>query len=243
MQEALKILALNSSPRKDRGGTALLLNTFLEGAKEAGAEIDLIYVDDLKVNSCLGCFTCWVKTPGKCVHNDDMAELLTKHQTADVLILATPVFVDGMTSTLKAVLDRSIPLVQPFFEVRDDHCRHPPLGDRKQNKVVLVSVSGFTELDNFDPLIAHVNAYCKNLNCEFVGAILRPMGAQLQVFKQMGIKVDDIFKAIKQAGRELVQSGTIRPATLNTISREIVPRADYIKAINVSFQRQLDAVK
>lgn len=239
----MKILALNSSPRKDRGGTALLLNTFLEGAKEAGAEIDLIYVDDLKVNSCLGCFTCWVKTPGQCVHKDDMADLLTKLQTTEVLILATPVFVDGMTSTLKAVLDRSIPLVQPFFEVRDDHCRHPPLGDRKMNKVVLVSVSGFTELDNFDPLVVHVKAYCKNLNSEFVGAILRPMGAQLQVFKQMGIQVNDIFTAIKQAGKELAQAGTINPDTLNTISREIVPRDEYIKAINASFQRQLDAIK
>ena len=243
MQEALKILALNSSPRKNRGGTALLLNTFLEGAKEAGAEIDLVYVDDLKVNSCLGCFTCWVKTPGQCVHNDDMAELLMKHQTAEVLVLATPVFCDGMTSTLKAVLDRTIPLVQPFFEVRDDHCRHPPSGDRKINKVVLVSVSGFTELDNFDPLVAHVKAYCKNLNSEFVGAILRPMGAQLQVFKQMGIQVDDIFKAIKQAGRELVQAGSIKPNTQKIISREIVPRDEYIKAINASFQRQLDAIK
>ena len=239
----MKILALNSSPRKDRGGTALLLNTFLEGAKEAGAEIDLIYVDDLKVNSCLGCFTCWVKTPGQCVHKDDMADLLTKLQTTEVLILATPIFVDGMTSTLKAVLDRSIPLVQPFFEVRDDHCRHPPLGDRKMNKVVLVSVSGFTELDNFDPLVVHVKAYCKNLNSEFVGAILRPMGAQLQVFKQMGIQVNDIFTAIKQAGKELAQAGTINPDTLNTISREIVPRDEYIKAINASFQRQLDAIK
>ena len=243
MQETLKILALNSSPRKDRGGTALLLNTFLEGAKEAGAEIDLVYVDDLKVNSCLGCFTCWVKTPGQCVHKDDMADLLTKYQTADVLILATPVFVDGMTSTLKAVLDRSIPLVQPFFEVRDDHCRHPPLGDRKMSKVVLVSVSGFTELDNFDPLVAHVKAYCKNLNSEFIGAILRPMGAHLQVFRQMGIQVDDIFMAFKQAGKELVQAGTIRPDTQNTISREIVPRDEYIKVINASFKRQLDAIK
>ncbi len=243
MQEALKILALNSSPRKDRGGTALLLNTLLEGAKEAGAEIDLIYVEDLKVNSCRGCFTCWVKTPGQCVHKDDMVDLLTKHQMADVIILATPVFCDGMTSTLKAVLDRSIPLVHPFFEVRDDHCRHPPLGDRRMNKVVLVSVSGFTELDNFDPLVAHVKAYCKNLGSEFVGAILRPIGAQLQVFKQMGIQVDDIFKAIKQAGKELVQAGTIRPDTQNIISREIVPRDEYIKAINTSFQRQLDAIK
>ncbi len=98
-------------------------------------------------------------------------------------------------------------------------------------------------MDNFDPLVAHVKAYCKNLNSEFVGAILRPMGAQLHVFKQMGVQVDDIFKAIKQAGRELVQAGTIKPNTQKTIRREIVPRDEYIKAINASFQRQLDAIK
>lgn len=239
----MKILALNSSPRKDRGGTALLLNTFLEGAKEAGAEINLMYVHDLEIKPCLGCFACWVKTPGICVQKDNMQDLLTKRQNADVMILATPVYVDGMTSTMKAILDRSIPLVQPFFEIRDDHCRHPPLNVRKPIKVVLVSISGFCEMDNFDPLVLHIKAFCKNLNGEFIGAILRPLGAQLQVFKQMGIPVDDIFDAIKQAGRELVQQGTISTKTQETISREIVPREEYIQHLNASFQRAIESNK
>ena len=171
-----------------------------------------------------------------------MQELLAKGQIADAVILATPVYVDGMTSTLKAVLDRSIPTAQPFFEVRDNHCRHPPRGDHNPVKVVLVSVSGFTELDNFDPLVMHVKAYCKNLNGEFAGAILRPVGAQLQLFKQMGLPVDDVFAAIEQAGRELVETGTITSDTLVTISQEIMSRDEYIKRLNASFQRQLDAL-
>jgi multimeric flavodoxin WrbA len=239
----MKILAINSSPRKARGGTALLLNTFLEGGKEAGAEIDLIYLKDLEIKPCLGCFTCWVKTPGICVQKDDMQDLLIKRQNADVLILATPVYVDGMTSTMKAVLDRSIPLVQPFFEIRDNHCRHPPLHDQKPIKVVLVSVSGFTELDNFDPLLIHIKAFCKNLNGEFVGAILRPLGAQLQMFKQMGLPVDDIFEATKQAGRELVKEGVVSVKTQEIISREIVSREEYIKQLNAGFQRAIDSNK
>ncbi|MFX1492156.1 MAG: flavodoxin family protein [Promethearchaeota archaeon] len=239
----MKILALNSSPRKARGGTSILLNTFLEGAKEAGAKIDLLYVYDLEIKPCQGCFLCWVKTPGVCVQKDDMEDLLAKWQKADVLVLATPVFVDGMTSTMKAVLDRSIPLVQPFFEIRDDHCRHPPLHARKPIKVVLVSVSGFTELDNFDPLLYHVKGFCKNLNGEFAGAILRPLGAQLEGFKRMGLPVEDIFDAIKQAGKELVQMGTISSKTQKTISREIVPREEYVKRLNASFQQQIDANK
>ncbi len=239
----MKILALNSSPRKARGGTSLLLKTFLEGAKEAGAEIALLYVHDLKIKPCQGCFACWVKTPGICVQKDDMQDLLAKWQKADVLVLATPVFVDGMTSTMKAVLDRSIPLVQPFFEIRDDHCRHPLLHDRKPIKVVLVSVSGFTELDNFDPLLAHIKGFCKNLSGEFVGAILRPLGAQLEGFKRMGLPVDDIFDTIKQAGKELIQKGRINSKMQENISREIVPRVEYIKRLNAGFQQQIDANK
>jgi multimeric flavodoxin WrbA len=239
----MNILALNSSPRKDRGGTALVLNTFLDGAKDAGAEVDLVYVHDLEVNPCLGCFACWVKTPGICVQKDDMQGLLRKRQTADALILATPVYVDGMTSTMKAVLDRSIPLVQPFFEIRDDHCRHPPLQDQKPVDVVLVSVSGFTELDNFDPLVAHIKAFSKNLNGNYAGAVLRPLGAQLQMFRQMGLPVDDVFDAIRQAGREFVQKGKISAKTQKTISRELVPREEYVKRLNAGFQREIEANK
>jgi len=239
----MKILALNSSPRKHRGGTGLILNTFLEGAQEVGAEVDQVLVHDLDIKPCRGCFACWVKTPGQCIQKDDMTKLLEKRETADVIVLATPVYVDGMTSTLKAVIDRSIPSVHPFFEVRDDHCRHPPRSNQKPIKVVLVSVSGFTELDNFDPLVMHVKAYCKNLNGEYAGAILRPLGAQFQIFKQMGLHVDDVFAAIKQAGRELVETGTISSDTQAAISREVISRDEYITRLNTAFQRQLDALK
>ncbi|MFX1565321.1 MAG: flavodoxin family protein [Promethearchaeota archaeon] len=239
----MKILALNSSPRKARGGTATVLNAFLEGAKEAGAGIDLVYVHDLKIKPCLGCFNCWIKTPGVCVQKDDMKEVLDKWLSSDALVLATPVYVDGMTSTLKALLDRSIPRVQPFFEIRNDHCRHPPRIDRKPMKVALVSVSGFTELDNFDPLVAHIQGFCKNLNGKYAGALLRPLGAQLLAFKQMGIPVDDIFEAMKQAGKEFVEKGQISSKIQEIISREIVPRSEYIKRLNQGFQQQLDTIK
>ncbi|MFX1319688.1 MAG: flavodoxin family protein [Promethearchaeota archaeon] len=235
------MLALNSSPRKERGGTATVLDLFLKGAKEAGADIDLVYVHGLDIKPCLGCFVCWIKTPSVCVQKDDMEEILRKRRNADAIILATPVYVDGMTSTLKAVLDRSIPLVKPFFEIRDGHCRHPPQYNREPIKVVLVSVSGFTELDNFDPLVMHVKAFCKNLNGEFAGTVLRPLGAQLPMFKKMGLPVDDIYDAIRRAGKEFVENGKINSATQDEISREIVPRGEYIKRLNEGFQQALDA--
>lgn len=71
----MKVLAINSSPRMDKGNTALILNPFLEGMKEAGAEVELFYTSKLKIHPCTSEFNCWIKTPGECLHNDDMKML------------------------------------------------------------------------------------------------------------------------------------------------------------------------
>jgi multimeric flavodoxin WrbA len=69
----MKALAINSSPNKGKGNTALILKPFLEGMKEAGAEVELYHTSDLKINPCQGDLSCWLRTPGECIHNDDMS--------------------------------------------------------------------------------------------------------------------------------------------------------------------------
>ncbi|MHA2187041.1 MAG: flavodoxin family protein [Candidatus Thorarchaeota archaeon] len=228
----LKVLALNSSPRKERGSTAGVLTPFLEGVKNAGAEIELVYIRDLDIKPCRGCFTCWTKTPGECIIKDDMKEILPKIDNADIIIYATPVYEDGMTATMKALMDRSIPLDKGTFEIRNDHCRHPRRSKTKDTKVVLLSVSGFTELDNFDPLIAHMKAACKNMDVEFSGAVLRPVAWLVPVLKQQGICVDDVFDAVKQAGQEIVEKGEMSSETLAKISRELMSRDMVVRILN-----------
>ena len=71
----MKIFAVNGSPNMKKGMTHILLEIFLEGAREAGAEVKTVFLQKKKINYCLGCFNCWVKTPGVCVHKDDMPEL------------------------------------------------------------------------------------------------------------------------------------------------------------------------
>ncbi|MFX1513581.1 MAG: NAD(P)H-dependent oxidoreductase [Promethearchaeota archaeon] len=233
----MQVLVFNSSPHKDKGGTGKILNPFLEGMKEAGADIDLIYVHKLTINPCRGCFTCWTNSPGKCVQDDDMTEILPKFTSADIIVFATPVYVDGMTSTMKVLLDRSIPLIKGVWEIRDNHCRHPQREKKESGKVVLVSVSGFTELDNFDPLIMHMKAACKNMDREFVGSVLRPCSWVLPMLKERGINIDDIIEATKEAGSQIIKNGKFSPKTLSTISRELVPREEIIKVLNPYFEK------
>jgi multimeric flavodoxin WrbA len=239
----MKVLAFNCSPKMDKGNTALILSPFLEGMKEAGAEVDLFYTKKLKINPCQGCFTCWLKTPGVCFQKDDMQMLHPKLRDADIWVFATPVYVDGVTGPMKNLLDRLLPMLYPFYELRDGHCRHPLREGHKPGKVVLVSNSGFWEIDNFDPLLIHMRAMCKNFAREFAGALLRPHGAALKPMIEMGVPLDDIFSAAKDAGCQLVRDGEMSAETLNVVSRELLPLDMLVQAANRNFQQQLDALE
>ena len=172
-----------------------------------------------------------------------MEMLLPKLAEADIWVFASPVYVDGMSGPLKNLLDRIIPLIQPFIELRDGHCRHPRRGGTISGKIVLVSNCGFWEMDNFDPLLAHMKAICKNGNMEFAGALLRPHGGGMRYMVEQGIPVDDIFEAAKEAGRQLVVEGRMSPETLKTVSRELMTIEQCMQGLNKYFQHILDAVK
>ena len=227
---------INGSPKKSRGTTAAISSYFIEGMQKAGASVETIYAKEYDIKDCKGCFNCWGNTPGECIQKDDMAGILEKIAKADILILATPVYVDGMTGSLKTLLDRTIPLLHGRFELRDDHCRHPLRKHAKKGKVGLISVSGFTELDNFDPLIVHTKAICKNMNREFVGAILRPVAWVMDGAEKQGVQLDDIYAALKQAGHELITDGKMKDDTLRRISREMVPREIVLELMHGFYQ-------
>jgi len=63
---------------------------------------------------------------------------------------------------------------QRNLEFRDGRCRHAAPQDQGQRKIVLVSNCGLWELENFTPLLTHIEAYCNNMVRAFAGALLRP---------------------------------------------------------------------
>jgi len=67
----MKVLAINASPHRDNGNTALILSPFLDGMKEEGAKVEVLYTKTMDIKPCLGCLKCWTKTPGACIQKDD----------------------------------------------------------------------------------------------------------------------------------------------------------------------------
>lgn len=243
----MKVLAINCSPAKAEGNTALILKPFLEGMEEAGAQIDLFYSYKLKIKPCQGDYACLFKTPGVCFQKDDMHLLYSKMREADITVWSTPVYCYGMTGTMKNIIDRTFALsgeTDEGYELRDGRSYHATPKDVKHTKTVLISSCGQHEMDNFDPMLAHMNALFRHSTTnEFAGALLRPQGHVLKPMVQAGA-LDDIFEAAMEAGKALVNDGEIPSRALETISRELVPVEAYVQMINEGTkQMKLDAKK
>lgn len=98
------VLILSSSPRRG-GNSDTLCDQFMRGAIEAGHSVEKIFLRDKTINYCTGCSTCSMH--GKpCPQKDDVAEILTKMVSADVIVMATPVYFYTMSAQMKTLIDR-----------------------------------------------------------------------------------------------------------------------------------------
>lgn len=102
-----KVFVVSSTFRKN-GNSEILANEFARGAKDAGHEVEILYLRDITMGFCKGCLAC-AKT-GTCVIKDDMTPLVEKVAEADVLCFATPVYYYSLSGQLKTFLDRVNPL-------------------------------------------------------------------------------------------------------------------------------------
>lgn len=236
----MKALAFNGSPKMDKGNTALILAPFLDGLRDAGAEVELLYTSKLNIHPCQGDFNCWLKTPGKCHQQDDMQLVHPKLREADAWVFATPVYVWGVSGPLKNLMDRIIPLIEPFITINDGHCSHPLRPDTKRAKIVLVSNCGFWEMDNFDPLLEQMRTLCRVVGLDFAGALLRPHAPGFSAMLEMGAPVRDVLQAAHEAGRELATTGAISPQTAAAVSRPVLARDDYLHFANQKYRQEVD---
>lgn len=237
----MKVLAINSSLRT--GGESrseLLLSHLVEGMRKADAEVEVINLREHNVKYCLGCYSCWTKTPGVCIHKDDMSNiLLPKFLESDIVVYATPLFHRSFTAPLKAFIERTLPASLPYLE-SDDERTHHPIRVKVPN-FVLLSVAGFPEMEEFQLLsdLAQYNFNTKH--SRLLAEIYRPSSQVLtnHLYKEA---TNDILNAVSQAGQEIIQDGKVASQTMARITQPLQEKSNMIKMSNMYWQTCIDKI-
>lgn len=219
----VKVVAINGSARMDKGNTALVLAPFLEGMKQAGASVELLYGRRLNVKPCTGELYCWHENPGQCHIEDDMQKLYPKLRQADILVLATPVYLP-LPGEMQNIINRLVPLIEPILEFKNGRTRAKFHKEVNIRKIVLLSVCGWWESGNFDTVLRIVEEIAKDMDCEFAGAVLRP---HAYLMRRKTEKTKEVADALMQIGSELVNSGVMSKDLLEIICQPLISEEEY----------------
>ncbi len=103
----MKVVAFNGSPSKD-GNTAILLRKVLSPIARAGIDTELVQVGGETIRGCTACYHCFKAKDKRCVIGTDIVNAcIAKMIEADGIIMGSPTYFAGMTSEMKALIDRA----------------------------------------------------------------------------------------------------------------------------------------
>jgi multimeric flavodoxin WrbA len=89
-------------------------------------EDTLVLSKEKSINHCIGCFGCWIKTPGTCVMKDDFQDLGKYANNEEELIVISKCVYGEYSPFVKNAVERCAMLsLLPFFEVRNNEAHHP----------------------------------------------------------------------------------------------------------------------
>jgi len=230
----MNILAINGSPRSEASNSWKLAKAFIKGIQSDGDSVCIIDVSKLDIRSCLGCFSCWARTPGKCCISDDMAEVIEARLNADIVIWSFPLYYYTVPGKLKTLIDRQLPMVCPTLIDREDGFgsgSHPARYDLKHQRNVVVSTCGFWSAagnyDGVDSLFSHM---CGKNNYE---SIYCGEGELFRV-KELSEITCRYLETVTRAGREYINGG-ITPETCEALNIPLLPKDIFEKMANASW--------
>ncbi len=133
----MKALVLDGS--REHGDLAPIREILVDEVRTRRCEVETLVLREMRIAPCIGCFGCWVKTPGICNIPDAGRDVARAMIQSDLVVLFTPVTFGGYSSELKKAIDRSLSLLSPFF-TRIDGVVHHKARYRRYPRLVALGV-------------------------------------------------------------------------------------------------------
>ena len=154
-----KIVVLNGSPRK-HGNTAALIDQFIAGAQSAGHSVTRFNIAEMNISPCIGCLKGGKNKASPCTQKDDMDEIYPAYETADIIVLASPLYFWSFTAQLKMVIDR-------IFAVSEANNYQAPPKD-----CIMIIAAGDDSKSNFKPMTDYYASFLSNIGWTDAGMLL-----------------------------------------------------------------------
>lgn len=221
----MNVLVINGSPKGDSSNTYRLTSAFLDGMKQRLQDVQTkeLSVSRMDIKPCLGCFSCWSRTPGQCCIQDDMQQVIQELLWADVTIWSFPLYYYSVPGPLKNLIDRQLPTLLPFMVEKEGQVgsgNHPSRYDMSGKRTVVISTCGFyTAKGNYDGIYSLFDHLCgkENYTAVFCG--------QGELFRvpELSSRTNEYLSYVKQAGQEYI-TGSISAKTQEALNQLLLPR-------------------
>ncbi len=236
----MKILLINGSPKGKRSNSLRLAESFIDGVRakiEGNAEqvtVEKLDVASLNIRACLGCFSCWKKTPGVCCIKDDMQTVIQKMLEANMVVWSFPLYYFNVPGMLKNLIDRQLPMSLPFMSKTDSGYGsggHDSRYDLSGVRHILISTCGFYSAEgNYDSV--------RNMFDHFIGkgryeTIFCGQGELFGV-KELASRTDEYLATVRKAGSEYAV-GTISDEVKADLKKLLYPRDVFEKMADASW--------
>ena len=228
------VMVVNGSARGRKGHTAFVLTPLIEGMKNAGAKVELLYSKDQKIRPCIGCFKCWGETIGECFIEDDMQKIYPKLRETDILVLAIPVYIP-LPGMMQNFINRLCPLVEPLLEYKYGRTRAKFHVNVNISKILGVITGGWWEVENLSVVFKIIEELALNVSTEFSGAILRPHAYALREETE---KNKEILSTLESIGEKFIREGKVDQEDLTNVSQPLLDKEDYVTIWNKNYLEQ-----
>jgi len=120
-----KVVILDGCGVQDQD-LAPVLAGFRDLLEHDSSQTEIFHLREMKLAHCLGCFGCWIKTPGMCVEDDAGRQVARAVVQSDTTVFFTPVTFGGYAPDLKKMMDHFIQIISPYFQIEHGEVHHPP---------------------------------------------------------------------------------------------------------------------
>lgn len=160
----MKILLISDNYKKNNNND-VLHETLIKGLKEKYNDLQVFITSKADFKPCIGCFKCWVKTPGTCIMKGSSQNISKEIIESDLVIFVSEVKYGCYSVAIKRVWDKQIPLILPFFTIIKGEMHHSARY-KKYPKIIAIGCGEDITSEEEQTFIELISANAKNFHSE-----------------------------------------------------------------------------